>query len=84
VLIISDTVEFSGAEERHSQFGALYCRRQENVEVKLCSTRFEISSALRGLPEILRHRPEQGLATVEDLYGSVGASREFPPGGEAL
>jgi len=70
VLIISDTVEFSGAEEATLNLARILSR-QENVEVKLCSTRFEDSSVAR-LPfessvRIARNKPGR----VEELYGSL-------------
>ncbi len=70
VLIISDTVEFSGAEEATLNLAHLLSR-QENVEVKLCSTRFE-DSKLPVLPfessvRIGQNKPGR----VEELYGSL-------------
>jgi hypothetical protein len=68
--MISDTVEFSGAEEATLNLAQLLSQ-QENVEVKLSSTRFKDSSVAR-LPfensvTIDRNKPKR----VEELYGSL-------------
>ena len=70
VLIISDTMEFSGAEEATLNLARILSQ-QENIEVKLCSTRFE-DSAMAKLPfesSILigRNKPHR----IEELYGSL-------------
>ncbi len=68
MLIISDTVEFSGAEEAIVNLAKLLWH-QKNVELRFCSSRFSDSEAPR-LPfesslSINRPKPR----SIEELYG---------------
>jgi glycosyltransferase involved in cell wall biosynthesis len=71
VLMITDTVQFSGAEEAMSNLAKLVST-DENVELRFCSTRFN-DSVSRSLPYesslfINQTRPR----TIEGLYAKLG------------
>src|SRR5712692_8343265 len=76
--MISDTVEFSGAEEATLNLASLLSR-QEDVEVQLCSTRFT-DSMVQELPferslRIDRQKPKR----IEELYSSLAHPRTPAP-----
>lgn len=74
VLMISDTVEFSGAEEATLNLASLLAR-QEDVEVRLCSTRFTDSMA-QPLPfERSLCIDQQKPKRIEELYMSLAHPR---------
>lgn len=70
VLMITDTVEFSGAEEANLNLASLLSR-QESVEVALCSTRFRDSKVPRLPFESSMYLHENKPAKVEELYRSL-------------
>lgn len=70
VLMISDTVEFSGAEEATLNLAKLLSK-QDDVELQLCSTRFS-DSKVRQLPfERSLYIDQEKPKRIEELYGSL-------------
>jgi glycosyltransferase involved in cell wall biosynthesis len=70
VLIISDTVEFSGAEEAIVNLGGLLSH-QENVELRLCSTRFSDSRLERLAFESSLRIRQPTPRNIEGLYRAL-------------
>ncbi len=74
VLMISDTVEFSGAEEAILHLANLLSK-QEDVEVQLCSTRFRDSKVQRLPFERSLYINQQKPKRIEELYSSLAHPR---------
>jgi len=76
VLMISDTVEFSGAEEATLNLANLLSK-QEDVDVQLCSTRFRDSKVQRLPFERSLYIDEQKPKRIEELYRSLAHPRNL-------
>src|SRR2546425_2445032 len=74
VLLISDTVEFSGAEEAALNLANLLSK-QEDVEVQLCSTRFRDSKVQRLPFERSLYIDQQKPKRIQELYSSLANPR---------
>jgi glycosyltransferase involved in cell wall biosynthesis len=76
VLMISDTLEFSGAEEATLNLATLLSR-QEDVEVQLCTTRFSDSNVQQLPFERSLRIDEQKPKRIEELYASLAHPRSL-------